>query len=218
MLIDTHAHLDEASFETDLSDVLERAAESGLEAILSIGISAPTSQAAVRLAESHSQLYAVVGIQPNYVTQAQQGDFERIEQLAEHPRVVGIGETGLDRYWDFAPIGVQQEFFRKHIALARQVSKPFIVHCRDAEPDVVDLLQSERQDGLHIGVMHSFCGDQQTLDACLAMGMHISFAGMLTYKRNEELRCGCRAGSARAIADRDRFPVSGTGSQTRETK
>ena len=188
MLIDTHAHLDEQSFHADLDDVLERAKSSGVEKILTIGITTATSEAAVQLAQKHSQLHAVVGIQPNYVAEMAPGDFEKIETLANEESVVAIGETGLDRYWDHAPIDLQREYFVRHIELAQQKDLPFVVHCRDAEEDVVDVLKSCAGAGQLSGVMHSFCGDQTVAQMCLEMGMHISFAGMVTFKKNDELR------------------------------
>ena len=187
-LIDTHAHLDEQAFEQDLEEVLSRAAEAGVTRILSIGITEETSRNAVALAEKYPQISAVVGIQPNYVSQMKHGDWESIVELSSHSQVVAIGETGLDRYWDYAPIDQQVEWFDRHIELSREIGKPFVVHCREAEADVVAQLQRAAQNGPLSGVMHSFCGDQATAQACLELGMHISFAGMLTYKRNEELR------------------------------
>jgi len=188
MLIDTHAHLDEQSFHSDIDEVLARAAEAGVVNILTIGVTAPTSEAAVHLADKYAQLCAVVGIQPNYVSEAKPHDFETITRLATHPKVVAIGETGLDRYWDHSPIEEQVVEFHRHIKLAREVGKPFIVHCREAEANVVEVLKEQAKQGLPPGVMHSFCGDEQTAEICLSLGMHLSFAGMLTFKRNEELR------------------------------
>ncbi|WP_437191895.1 TatD family hydrolase [Planctomicrobium sp. SH527] len=188
MLIDTHAHLDEQSFELDLDAVLTRAAEHQVETIFTIGVTAATSHAALALAKKYPQLYAVVGIQPNYVAQANADDFDQITELASDSRVIAIGETGLDRYWDSSPIELQRDYFFRHIELARQVEKPFIIHCREAEADVVAVLKEAAQSGPLSGVMHSFCGDQATADACLELGMYISFAGMLTFKSNQALR------------------------------
>ncbi|QDT37184.1 TatD family hydrolase [Stratiformator vulcanicus] len=186
--VDTHCHLDEHAFDEDRESAIERAREAGVAAMLSIGINAKTSANAVELATQHDDIYAVVGIQPNYVSQAEDGDWERVLELAGHEKVVGIGETGLDRYWDYAPIEEQSKWFYKHIELAQELKKPFIVHCREAEADVVEHLNNAAGGGSLTGVMHSFCGDQQTADACLKLGMHISFAGMLTFKKNQDLR------------------------------
>lgn len=192
MLIDTHAHLDEQSFHVDLDEVLDRAAKAGVSHILTIGISLATSRAAVELAQSHSQISAVVGIQPNYVAEADPQDMDAIRELAREDVVVAIGETGLDRYWDAAPLELQIDYFLQHIELAVQVHKPFVVHCREAEADVVNVLMQAAghhslQDSIQ-GVMHSFCGDAATAEACLDLGLHISFAGMLTFKKNQQLR------------------------------
>lgn len=188
MLIDTHAHLEEQSFEGDLVEVLQRAQAAGVETIFTIGITAATSSAAVALARQYPQLRAVVGIQPNYVGEVQPGDFAQIQQLAEESCVVGIGETGLDRYWDAAPIQQQREWFLRHLELASSIKKPFIVHCREAEEDVVAVLREFAQGAQLSGVMHSFCGNRVTLEACLELGLHISFAGMVTFKKSAELR------------------------------
>jgi TatD DNase family protein len=188
MLIDTHAHLDEQAFETDLEAVLTRAHEQGVGAIFTIGVTAASSLAALQLAKQFPHIHAVVGIQPNYVAQAGLDDMDLIAGLASDPHVVAVGETGLDRYWDSSPLSLQQEYFRRHIELSRRVDKPFVVHCRDAEQDVVSLLTSEAKNGPLRGVMHSFSGDVATAQACLDLGMLISFAGMLTFKSNQALR------------------------------
>lgn len=188
-LIDTHAHLDEDAFAADVPVVLERAADAGLIALLTIGTTLASSRSAVALAESYPQVFAVVGIQPNYAAEAGADDWDQIVELAQHPRVVAIGETGLDRYWDFAPIDLQSKYFDLHIDLAVERGLPFVIHCRDAEADVVESLERAYQrHGPLSAIMHSFCGDTETAARCLEMGLHISFAGMLTFKRNTELR------------------------------
>jgi TatD DNase family protein len=187
-LIDTHLHLDEEAFRPDRDAVVARAIESGVAAMITIGISAATSRAAVSLAAAYRTIFAAVAIQPNYVSQAGPGDWEIIEELATQPEVVAVGETGLDRYWDYAPFDAQVEFFDKHLELARRLDKPFIVHCREAEKDVVAQLKRAATAGPLRGVMHSFSGDAATAAACVELGLHISFAGMLTFKKNDALR------------------------------
>ncbi len=189
MLIDTHAHLDDERFADDLPNVLERARNAGVIRILTIGVDAATSTAAVKLAQTHPLLSAVVGIQPNHVAEMKEGDWERILKLAHQSQVVAIGETGLDRYWDRAPFPLQEEFFERHLELANELKKPVVIHCREAEADVVRVLRSAfDRHGPVSGVMHSFAGDERTAQECLALGLHISFAGMLTFKNNEALR------------------------------
>ncbi len=187
-LIDTHCHLDAEAFQHELDDVVQRAIDSGVENMLTIGITRHTSEAAVVLANRFPNVFAVVGIQPNYAAEVQPGDWEAIVDLATHPRVVGIGETGLDKYWDHAPLEIQQTYFRQHLQYSRKCGKPFVVHCRDAEPEVLAMLKEDFADGPLNGVMHSFCGDADMAAECVAMGMHISFAGMVTYKKNDSLR------------------------------
>lgn len=187
-LIDTHCHLDAEAFREDLEDVVERALSSGVSQMLTIGITCETSEAAVRLAKRFPAVSAVVGIQPNYASEASPGDWEHITELAMLPEVVGVGETGLDKYWDFAPLDIQREYFEKHLQLSRECEKPFVVHCREAEPEVLEMLRQDFKNGPLNGVMHSFCGDAAMAAACVDMGMHISFAGVATFKKSDALR------------------------------
>ena len=189
-LIDTHAHLDDPRFADDLPAVLDRAADTGVIRVLTIGIDLATSRAALDLAARHpDRLSAVVGIQPNHVAEAGPGDFVEVARLAADPRAVAIGETGLDRYWDKAPFELQEEYFVRHLDLARRLGKPVVIHCRDAGPDAVRVLRDvfDRRGPVR-GVMHSFTGDAETARACLDLGLHLSFAGMLTYKTASDLR------------------------------
>jgi TatD DNase family protein len=189
-LFDTHSHLFDKRFRTDLPAVLERAAAAGLQQVICLGIDRETSLASVQIAQSYPLVMAAVGIQPNHVAESQPGDWEEIVQLAESaPRVVAIGETGLDRYWDLTPFPAQEEYFSRHMELARRVGKPFVIHCREAEADVVRMLRVEfEKHGPVRAVMHSFSGDLATAKACLEMGLYVSFAGMVTYPKAQSLR------------------------------
>jgi TatD DNase family protein len=187
-LIDTHCHLDAEAFDQDLEETLDRARQNNVERMLTIGITRQTSENAVSLSEKFSTVRAVVGIQPNYAHEATEDDWNVIQDLALRNEVVGIGETGLDLYWDFAPLDVQQDFFRRHLQFSRQIGKPFVVHCREAEAEVLQMLREDFANGPLNGVMHSFCGDADMAAECIAMGMHISFAGMVTFKKNDGLR------------------------------
>ena len=187
-LVDTHTHLDEDTFSQDVDEVIARAVSSGVTAMVAIATTLESSRATIALAARVPQVFAAVGIHPNYAVQAKPGDWEAIEELAASPKVVAIGETGLDRYWDHTPFDVQIDYFRRQIELAKRRDLPFIVHCREAEPDVVAVLREAAGAGQLKGIMHSFCGGRATLDAALELGLHISFAGMLTFKKNVELR------------------------------
>lgn len=193
LLIDTHCHLDSEGFRQDIDNVVQRALDNGVEQMLTIGVTLETSQAAVLLSNRYPCISAVVGIQPNYAHEAKPMDWEKIEDLATHPNVVAVGETGLDKYWDIAPIEIQRDYFVRHIELSRRLKKPFVVHCREAEAEVVKVLQAEVERGPLSGVMHSFTGSAATAAACVGFGLHISFAGMLTFRKNEELRAAARS-------------------------
>jgi TatD DNase family protein len=187
-LIDTHAHLDEEAFDADRTEVVARAMAAGIERIVTIGTTADTSRRAVAVAAEFPGVFAAVGIQPNYVSQAHTGDWEVIDALATAPKVVAIGETGLDRYWDYAPFDVQIDYFHRHISLSQRLGLPFVVHCREAEAETVaELRTAAKRSPLH-GVMHSFTGSLETAQACLELGLYISFAGMVTYKKSQALR------------------------------
>ena len=161
-LIDTHAHLDQEEFAADRAEVVERAVAAGVELLVAVGTTAPTSQVCVDLAAQFPVVRAAVGIQPNYTAQAEAGDWDRIVELAGQPRVVAIGETGLDRYWDYAPLEVQQDYFDRHLRLSQQRGLPFIVHMRDSDAEVLEMLRAAHMRGPLSGVMHSFTGTAET--------------------------------------------------------
>lgn len=187
-LFDTHAHLDEPSLQQDAASIFELAAQNGLVGIVTIGTTLPSSQQSVALARQNPLVHAAVGIHPNYASQAQPGDWEGIVKLAADPAVVAVGETGLDHYWKHCPIEHQLDYFERHLDLSRSTGKPFIVHCRDAEDDVLQVLKTWAATGPLNGVMHSFCGSRAMAEQCVAWGMWLSFSGMLTFKRNQDLR------------------------------
>jgi TatD DNase family protein len=193
-MIDTHAHLDDESFASDLAEVLHRAADAGIEAIVCPGIGAESSEAVARLSQEHAIVHAAVGIQPNYGDEAAEGDWERIVDLVEAGSAVALGETGLDRYWDYTPFEVQQDYFDRHLQLAQKRDLPVIIHCREAEADTLAMLRQSVARGPLKGVIHAFSGDQAFAEACLDLGMHISLAGPVTYtnKKFELLRVAAR--------------------------
>jgi TatD DNase family protein len=187
-LFDTHAHLDQADFDADRAEVIARAREAGVENVISIGTTADSSAVCVRLAAEFQGVYAAVGMQPNYIAEGKPGDWERILALAEEPGVVAIGETGLDRHWDFTPFDVQQDYFDRHLRLSAERRLPFVVHMRDCDDEIMAMLRDARQRGELRGVMHSFTGGRAMAEECVALGLYISFAGMVTYKKSDELR------------------------------
>jgi TatD DNase family protein len=186
--IDTHCHLDEESFTQDCAETIQRAVDSGVTTMLAVGITLDSCRRVVELADRYPAVYAIAGLHPNYVSAAQPGDWEQIVELMRAPKVVGLGETGLDKYWDYAPIDLQTEFFHRHIELSRRLDLPFVVHCREAEAETLAVLRQHGASAPLNGVMHSFCGAAETAAECLQMGMHLSFAGMVTFKKNDSLR------------------------------
>jgi TatD DNase family protein len=204
-LFDTHAHLDQEDFDVDRAEVIERAHTAGVAQILTVGTTAASSRKCVDLAAEYAGVYAAVAIHPNYLTEATAGDWEAIQELASAPRVVAIGETGLDRHWDFTPFDVQLESFERHLRLAHERDLPFVLHMRDCEADVLAALQAAHAEyGALNGIMHSFTGDAELAKACLALGLHISFAGMVTYKKSTALReCAATIPSERLLVETD---------------
>ncbi len=180
-LIDTHAHLDGEEFENDREAVLERARAAGVAVVICPAISAASSEAVVRLARDLPGVACAVGIQPNYGAEARDGDWDRVVALASEPGVVAIGETGLDRHWDFTPFDVQRALFDRHLRLAQDRDLPLIIHCREAEDDTLAMTREAAQRGPLRGVIHAFSGDASFAQACLDLGMYISFAGAVTY-------------------------------------
>jgi TatD DNase family protein len=193
VFFDSHAHLDQEDFDADRGDVIARARAAGVAEIVCPAASATSAENILRLADAHG-LWAAVGIHPNYAAEAADGDWHRVVALVDHPRVVAIGETGLDRYWDHAPLSLQKDYFSRHLRLARDRGLPILIHCRDAAAEVLAMLHEAAADGPIRGVIHAFSGDVAFAAECLALGLHISFAGNVTYsnKKFETLRAAAR--------------------------
>jgi TatD DNase family protein len=186
---DTHAHLDQEEFDADRGEVVARAREAKVETVLCVGVSAASSRAVQRLAEEYG-LWAAVGIHPNAAAEALPGDWAEIETLSARPRVVALGETGLDRYRNFAPFALQQDYFDRHFSLSRERGLPLVIHCRDAQADLLPMLRAAAARGRLSGVLHAFSSDADFAAECLGLGLYLSFAGNVTYsnKKFEPLR------------------------------
>jgi len=204
MLFDTHTHLDQSEFDAHRSDVVERARAAGVAQLVAVGCTAAESRKCVQLADEFEGVYAAVGIQPNYVAEAKPGDWAVIEQLATEQGVVAIGETGLDRHWDYTPFDQQQDYFDRHMRLAEQHDLPFVVHMRDCDDEIMQSLRMAGRRGRLKGIMHSFTGDAEMAAECVELGMHISFAGMLTFKKSHALRdCAATIPDQRLLIETD---------------
>ncbi len=192
-LVDTHAHLDGGKFAADLDEVLERAAQNGISRMITVGCDIESSRRCLDLARRYDNIFVAVGIHPHDSLQADDEGLSALEELAlSDPKVVAIGETGLDFYRDRAPRDIQRQAFRQQIRLAKRLGKPLIIHDRDAHEEITQILSEENAAEIG-GVIHCFSGDTDMARTCLEMGFYISFPGTLTYPKNEALREVARA-------------------------
>lgn len=187
-LFDTHAHLDEEAFQNNQADLVQRALQAGVTTIITVATTLASSRRCLEIAGQFERVFPSVGIQPNYCAEAEENDWDQVVQLAQSAEVVALGETGLDRHWDYTPFAQQQDYFDRHLRLSQQLQLPFIVHMRDCGDDIVKMLREARQRGPLKGVMHSFTGDGALARECLELGLYISFAGMVTFKKSTDLR------------------------------
>jgi len=185
-LFDTHAHLHFPEFDEDREAMLDRARAAGVRRMLTIGTEPESSRAAVALAAREAEVWAAVGIHPHDAAEGDATALAEIERLAGEPRVVAVGEIGLDYFRNLSPPEDQERVFRALLGLARRVRKPVIVHCRDAHEDVLRILGEERA-GEVGGIMHCFSGDVAIARRCLDLGLMISLAGPVTYPKPRAL-------------------------------
>ena len=181
MYIDTHVHLNADQYEEDLQEVINRALEANVTKMVVVGFDRKTIEKAMQLAADYPFIYAVIGWHPVDAIDCTEEDLQWIEELSANEKVVGIGETGLDYYWDKSPKDVQQALFRKQIRLAQKVKLPIIIHNREATEDVVRILHEEEAH-LTGGIMHCYGGSVETAKQCIDMNFMISLGGPVTFK------------------------------------
>jgi TatD DNase family protein len=186
ILVDTHAHLDSARFKDDLEDVISRAAAAGVREIITVGTDMDSSRAAVTLAQHYPSIYATVGIHPHEAGDVRGDDFMQLKYLCEHPKVVAVGETGLDFYRDLSPRSKQREALIAQLELAREINKPVVIHDRDAHADLLAIL--EQMAPSWRGVLHCFSGDYDMATLAMGMGFYLSFAGPVTFQNAKRLQ------------------------------
>ena len=189
MIIDSHAHLDYAQLSDDLEGVLARAAEAGVSHIITIGVKLTTADRPKALAEAHDNIWCSVGIHPHEAgSEPDAANIDAILASADHPKCVAIGEAGLDYFYDYASPKQQEDSFRAQIAVARCLDLPIIVHARDADSDVAAILENEMEKGAFRGVLHCFSSGAELAERAIGIGFYISFSGILTFNKAEELR------------------------------
>ncbi|HET6871606.1 MAG TPA: TatD family hydrolase [Sporolactobacillaceae bacterium] len=187
MLFDTHTHLNAEQFEEDYKEVIERAREAGVSKMVVVGFDQPTIKRAMALIEQYDELYASVGWHPVDAIDLTEKDLDWIEALAKHPKVVALGEMGLDYHWDKSPVDIQKEVFRVQIQLAKKLKLPIIIHNREATQDIIQILDEEGAQDVG-GIMHCFSADWEAAKHCLDMNFHISFGGPVTFKNADSTR------------------------------
>ena len=187
-LVDSHCHLDDEKFDVDRHAVIARAHDAGVERMMAIGTGAGPRdlEVALRLARHHEFIYATVGVHPHDAAKATPGTFDRMADLAREPKVLAIGEIGLDYHYDFSPRDVQHRVFEQQLELAGQARKPIVIHTREAWEDTLALV---REHGLPFGgIMHCFTGGPKEAAEALELGFHLSFGGILTFPKADDVR------------------------------
>lgn len=186
-MIDSHAHLAHTDFDSDVADTIGRARQAGIHAIVNVGYDLETSVRAIEQAEQYPGVYATVGVHPHEASKWNSSTYDRLLSLASHPKVVAVGETGLDFHYDFSPRSCQEETFRSLLHLSVETGLPLVIHNREADEVTLRILEEERT-GEVAGVFHCFTSDGDYARRVLDRGLHLGFTGVITYKRSEALR------------------------------
>ena len=193
MLVDSHCHLDFPEFAPELDAVVARARAAGVGRMVTICTRISKFDQVLKVAERFDDICCTVGVHPHEAAKEQGEDTARIVEIARNPKVVGIGETGLDYYYEHSPRDRQAASFRAHIAAARQTGLPLIVHTRDADDDMAAILAEEMGKGAFTGVLHCFSSSRQLAEKAVEMGLYISLSGILTFKKADALRATAKA-------------------------
>lgn len=187
MIVDSHCHLDYFS-EAEIEEILARATAAGVTRMVTIGTSVPQAAAVRALVERFPQVWGTVGVHPHRAAEGVMPSVADLIALADHPRIIGLGESGLDYFYDKSPRDVQQEGFRRHCRAARESGLPLAIHAREADADIARILAEERAGGAFPFLLHCFSSTPQLADQAVEMGGYISFSGILTFPKSTELR------------------------------
>jgi TatD DNase family protein len=193
MLVDSHCHLDDPDFGPELDEVIARARLAGVGAMLTICTKISRLERVRAIADSHEDVYCSVGVHPHEAGAEPEVEARRLAELAQHPRIIGIGETGLDYHYEHSPREKQKASFHSHIAAARETGLPVIVHNRDADQDTIEILTEEHRKRAFAAVMHCFSAGRELAERAVELGFYISFSGIVTFKDAESIREIARA-------------------------
>lgn len=188
MIIDSHCHLDFPDFEQELDDIILRAEKAGVGRMVTISTRVKQFDRIRAVAERFDNVYCSVGTHPHQAAEEPDVTVEELVHLARHPKVVAIGEAGLDYFYDFAPREAQAEGLKRHIKAARQTGLPLVIHSRDADEDMISILENAMLDGKFDAILHCFSSGPELARRGVEMGLYLSFSGILTFKRSQEIR------------------------------
>ena len=188
MLVDHHCHLDYPDLANNREDVIARAKAAGVGRLVTISTLIRNYDTYREIAEANPEIFFTVGTHPHRAHEELDVSVEEIVRLAQHPKCIGIGEAGLDYFYDKSPRPAQREGFIKHIAAARESGLPLVIHSRDADEDTASILEEEMQRGAFTAVLHCFTGGADLARRAVAIGLYVSFSGVITFKKNDALR------------------------------
>jgi len=202
MYIDSHAHINFNRFDEDRDEVIQRAKNCGIDYILNIGIDLSTSRQSIKLAEKYELIYASVGVHPHDAEKVKPEHWKQLEKMIEHPKVVAVGEIGLDFYRNYSPRDVQHKVLRRQLQLAVDTNMPIIVHTRNAWPEILNIFEGEYK-GKLTGVFHCFSGEEEHVKRVLDLGFYISFTGVVTFKKSQALEIAKKIPLNRILLETD---------------
>jgi TatD DNase family protein len=191
MYVDSHAHIEMEDFDGDRQAVIQRALDADVRMIVNVGdgdARGDSHSAAFRIADEYPFIYTTVGVHPHEATILDDDFYDRLEEMARHPKVIAVGEIGLDYHYDNSPRDVQRQAFRRQLRLAGERELPVVIHTREAEPDTLKILEEEWAGASKAGIIHCFTGTRQFAETVVGMGFYISFSGVVTFKKAVELR------------------------------
>ena len=188
MLVDSHCHLDFPGLAERLPEVIDRAVSAGVERMVTISTHVGRFERYRAIAEDHERVFFTVGTHPHHAAEEPDIPLAEIVALSRHPRCIAIGEAGLDYHYDRSPRDVQRQVFRTHIAAARETGLPLVIHARDADADMIGILAGEARRGRFDAVLHCFSSGARLAEVGVELGFYVSFSGILTFKRSDELR------------------------------